>query len=281
MQYFDVGSKTWKSLISLAPATEFQQYYCAESVGRKMFVSTGYCVCSYDMERNVWEKHTHSRLKIENLCTVGDYMYAVCDVKDVPLRYSFSEQEWQTFSKSNVKWDWNNPYYISGAAGHHSKLYVLYGRSSRSGRSWVMHKAVLHCFDPSRNVWEEKASTCHPHFGSTLFVVNNRIHVAGGCQSVDGSTPCGHPAPVEVYDQQNNKWSVVEQKHIPPNNLGAVEIESKIYFIINKFPVDSGIRIPPGELYPVSLEKWKNLSNISNKAALCNMPVKTGTLKTG
>ena len=255
-----------------------------------MFVSPGFlpdvgcCVCSYDIERNVWEKHPHSSGVIENLCTVGDYMYAVSIagiINNVPQRYSFAQQQWQTFSKSNVTSDFNNTHYISGAAGHNSEVYVLFGRKSKPGSSWVMQKAVLHCFDPNRNKWEEKASTCHPHFGSSLFVVNNKVHVAGGCTSLDGSRPCGDPAPVEVYDQENNKWSVVKQKHIPSNNLGAVEIESKIYFIINKFPFDSGIRIPPGELYPVSLEKWKNLSNISDKAALCYMPVKTETLKTG
>ncbi|KAJ7311611.1 hypothetical protein OS493_039914 [Desmophyllum pertusum] len=57
--------------------------------------------------------------------------------------------------------------------------------------------------------------------------------------------------------RKNNTWSVVEQKHIPSNNLGAVEIEGRVYFIINKFPFDSGIRIPPGELYPVHLDGMK------------------------
>ena len=58
-------------------------------------------------------------------------------------------------------------------------------------------------FDPMRNVWEEKASTCQPHFGSSLFVVNSRLYVAGGKVDCDGN-----PAPVEVYDAENNKWSV-------------------------------------------------------------------------
>ena len=52
------------------------------------------------------------------------------------------------------------------------------------------------------------------------------------------------PAPVEGYNEVLNTWFIVPQKHIPPNGLGAVEIEGRVYFIINKFPVDSGIRIP-------------------------------------
>ena len=71
----------------------------------------------------------------------------------------------------------------------------------------------------------------------------------------------------------------MEQHHIPPNKLGAVEIEGKVYFIINKFPVYSGIRIPPGELYPVHLGEWENLAKIANTAVLCNLAVKRENLK--
>ena len=74
--------------------------------------------------------------------------------------------------------------------------------------------------------------------------------------------PCGGAGSVEVYDEKNNTWSVVDQPHIPPNNLGAIEVEGSVYFIINSFPVDSGIRIPPGEVYSVSLDEWEDLECI-------------------
>ena len=53
-------------------------------------------------------------------------------------------------------------------------------------------------------------------------MVNNRLYIAGKCthNSQSGLVPPG-PAPVEVYDDGNDTWSVVEQKHIPLNNLGA------------------------------------------------------------
>ena len=134
-----------------------------------------------------------------------------------------------------------------------------------------------------KNEWEVKAKTCKRHYGSSLFVVNNRLYVAGGYDSTDTSRtyscPCGSHAPVEAYDVENNTWSVVEQKHIPPNNRNAVEIEGKVYFIINKCPVDSGIRISPGELYPVHLGEWENLAKITNTAVLCTLPVKRESLK--
>lgn len=87
----------------------------------------------------------------------------------------------------------------------------------------------------------------------------------------------GHPAAIEVYDEDSNTWSVVDRKHIPPNNLGVVE--GKVYFIINKFPIDSGIRIPQGEVYPVRLDDWQNLTTVKPTAVLCYLAVKRETFK--
>ena len=125
-----------------------------------------------------------------------------------------------------------------------------------------------------------KATTCQAHFGSSLIVVNNRLYVVGGNVHINDKVLHCDPAPVEVYDEEQNTWSVVQQKHIPPNNLGAVEIEGRVYFVINKFPVDSGIRIPPEEIYHVHLDEWENLAKVSDKAVLCYLPVKRESLKT-
>ena len=283
MQYFDIEAKTWKPLESLAPAADVTQCYCAETFGSKLyvggFVPSNYCIYCYDIERNVWEKLPHSCGKIEQLCTVDEYMYAInSDYSMIPQRYSFSEQQWQSFAKPGIT-QGGGYFFNSGATVLHSEVFVLYGRKTSS--SGVPSSAVLHCFDPVRNLWEEKASTCQPHIGSSLFVVNSRLYVVGGNVSYDfnNGRPSGKFASVEVYDEENNKWSVVDQKHIPANNLGAVEIEGKVYFIIKRFPVDSGIRIPPGEVYPVSLDKWKNLSNIPPYSALCYVAVKRESLK--
>ena len=141
-----------------------------------------------------------------------------------------------------------------------SKIYVIHGhtRSEHDNGHYnyrVDMAAVVHCFDPAKNKWEQKSSTRYSHFGSmSLFVVNNRLCVAGGKMSTRNK----NPAPVEVYSEENNAWSVEEQKHIPPNNLGAMEIEGRVYFLINKFPIDSGIRRKPEDAYDVSLNEWEN-----------------------
>ena len=281
MQYFDIEAKTWKLLESLAPAADATQCCCAETVGCKLYVagvvSGDHGIYCYDIERNVWEKLPHSCGKIDQLCIVDDYMYAISSVHQVPQRYCFVEQQWQSFAKVGITGD---GYFInSGATVLNSKVFVLYGRVLSSGSP--TSSAALYCFDSLKNLWEAKTPTCQPHFGSSLLVVNGRMCVVGGNVSYDWSYRrlSGDFASVEVYDEENNKWSVVDQKHIPSNKLGAVEIEGKVYFIINRFPVDSGIRIPSGEIYPVCLDKWKNLSNIPSNAALSYVPLQRESLK--
>ena len=51
-----------------------------------------------------------------------------------------------------------------------------------------------------------------------------------------------------------------------------------MYFIINNFPIDSGIRIPLDEVYPVPLDEWENLRKVDNNAVLCYLPVRSESL---
>ena len=272
MQYFDVEAKTWKPLASTTPAIAASYCYCAAAAGNSMYVAGfdgDYHIYRYDTEGNLWEKLPHPRGVINTLCIVDEYMYAISsNCNEVRQRYSFAKRQWQTVAAVNIPS--GQTFFCSGATVLNSKLYVLYGRLISAG-GWFTQSAWLRCFDPAKNKWEEKAITCKPHYGSSLFVVNDRICVAGGCVSIDAnnSSPVGNPAPVEVYNEENNTWSVVEQKLIPPGNPHAVEIEGKVFFIINKFPVDSGIRIPPGELYPVHLGEWENLAKKLAKLLFC------------
>lgn len=46
----------------------------------------------------------------------------------------------------------------------------------------------------------------------------------------------------EYCNGKTNSWAVVKQKRIPANNLNAMNTKERVYFIINNFPIDSGIR---------------------------------------
>ena len=107
MIYFDVEEKQWKRLSSLAPVTDILNCYCAETVGRQLFVAgniegVGYFTYCYDIETNKWQRHEEALPcgQISSLCTVGDYMYAVhSDYNMIPQRYSFAKRQWQSFAK--------------------------------------------------------------------------------------------------------------------------------------------------------------------------------------
>ena len=288
MKYLDFETKRWKPFPSMATLDEATEYFCAEFVGNYLYIAANPGVIyRYHIVNNEWETLPHfksSSGKIKCLCSVDDYLFAITEC-NLLRRYSLAQNKWQSGSKLpfvNESDDEDDKFTSAAAVVMKSKIYVLHG----------YYKAVVvHCFDPQKNKWIKKASTLHPHFRSTLLVDNNTLYVVGGYISVvwrpilvgfseeDVSILEGDPAPVEVYDEACNRWSVVKQKHIPPNNLGAVEINGKVYFIINKFPVDIGIRIPPGEVYHISLQEWDNYAKISENAVLCYLPVKKDSLK--
>ena len=300
-RYFDVDTKLWKPLASVAQLDERIDVCCsAELIGSYLFVVTGVqvepemqvaCVVyRYHILNNKWEKLPGLKIRESYelwdtrgkicVCSVSGYLYVI-SLSNPPQRYSLSTGVWQAGEElnfvKNVQHD-KERFDSVAATVMNCKIYVIHGYQAVDDRKWVNKPAVVHCFDPEKNEWERKASTCHPHFGSSIFVVNNRLCVAGGSKSFM-SFSGAHPS-VELYDKRKDTWSVVEQKRIPPNNLGAFEIERRVYFLINNFPIDSGIRIPPEENYPVHLgDEWKDLAQVSEEAVLCYLPVKKENLR--
>ena len=286
-QYFDVDTKLWKSLASVAQLGEITDVcYSAELIGNYLYVVTEvqqqlmchrYVVYRYHILNNTWEELPELNIRVYRdewcgppkifLCSVSEYLYVITQ-SNPPQRYDLSNNVWQAGEKLNFPQNKGNLKSVS-ATVMDCKIYVIHGCKDREK---VDKPAVVHCFDSEKNEWERKASTCHPHFESSIFVVNNRLCVAGGYNSRGVS-------PVELYDKRKDTWSVVEQKHIPHNDLGAFEIERRVYFLINNFPIDSGIRIPPEENYPVYLGEWENLAKISENAVLCYLPVKIENLR--
>ena len=291
-QYFDVDTKLWKPLASVAQLGEItDECYSAELIGNNLYVVTEaqqqqgcheYVVYRYHILNNTWEKlpklnirehkdELHSPPKI-CLCSVSEYLYVITQ-SNPPQRYDLSNNVWQAGEKLNFP-QHEGIFHSVAATVMNCKIYVIHGCKDREK---VDKPAVVHCFDPEKNEWERKASTCHPHFGSSILVVNNRLCVAGGSNS-SRNFPGWYP-PVELYDKRKDTWFVVEQKHIPQNNLGAFEIERRVFFLINNFPIDSGIRIPPEENYPFHLGEWENLAKVSKNAVLCYLPVKRENLR--
>ncbi|XP_074614406.1 kelch-like protein 26 [Acropora palmata] len=294
ISYFDVQSKAWKELSSMQQLTEIEEYYCVELIGNYLYVAaknnTGYVVYCYDVVCNIWSTLPpipgSSGIQISCLCHIENHLYVIYK-SSTPYRYNIATNQWQSITSSKAVSELGQKAFCNkAAAAYKSCLYVLYDQQKPQliNNKWVSYTcdSMLYCFDAKRNVWEQKASTQTPHYGSSLLVVNNNLYVAGGKCSFSKSyfEPCGSSAAIEVYNDRENAWSVVQQTHIPRNNLGAVEIDGRVYFIINSFPVDSGITIPPGEVYPVVLDGWEGLEMVDTNAVLCYVPVKTENLTT-
>jgi len=296
ISYFDVQSKTWKELSSMQQLSEVQECYCAELIGNYLYVAAksnnNFVIYCYDVVGDTWSTlrpipHS-SGIQIGCFCNIEEYLYVIFK-SSAPYRYNIATNQWQSVASSKVVCDLGQKTFCNKAAVvFKSCLYVLYAQGilREENLCYTPYNSLLYCFDPKKNVWEQKASTKTPHFGSSLLVVNNNLYVAGGKCSLQSSlyafnsSPAGDPAAIEVYNDQENAWSVVQQTHIPPNNLGAVEVDGRVYFIINFFPIDSGITIPPGEVYPAVLDGWESLGVINRNAVLCYVPVKTENLTT-
>ena len=301
-KYLDVETKSWKPLpFSMAKLNDVTECIGAEVVSNNLYVAaksdTSVDMYCYNTIRNVWETLPCCQCNFVSsevicMCSFIEYIYVFSDGSEPPQRYSLSQNVWQSASELPFlkKLDHSEKLFSVTAVSIKSKIYVLHGYYSETGSSEdeISEKpAVVHCFDPQKNEWEKKASTLSPHFESSLIVDNNKLYVAGGSVSVSEEFfswrmyASGETAPVEVYDEENNSWCVVQQNHIPSNDLNAVElIGGKVYFIINKFPIDSGIRIPPDEVYKISLQEWEHLTTIHEAAVLCYLPVKKEMLNT-
>jgi len=294
ISYFDVQSKAWKELSSMQQLTEIEEYYCVELIGNYLYVAaknnTGYVVYCYDVVCNIWSTLPpipgSSGIQISCLCHIENHLYVIYK-SSTPYRYNIATNQWQSITSSKAVSELGQKAFCNkAAAAYKSCLYVLYDQQKRQWikNKWVSYAcdSMLYCFDAKRNVWEQKASTQTPHYGSSLLVVNNNLYVAGGKCSFSkwNFEPYGSSAAIEVYNDRENAWSVVQQTHIPKNNLGAVEIDGRVYFIINSFPVDSGITIPPREVYPDVLDGWEGLEMVDRNAVLCYVPVKTENLTT-
>ena len=296
--YFDEESKEWKLLKSVPDVGEVvEKWSSVKYIGNCLYLASSNVVepdvYRYRIVNKSWEKLTKLSFPkiIQCLCSVGDYIYAISE-SSPPEIYSLADNTWQQ-CRDNLYLFKRTALKSVAVAVMNYKLYVMHGLIEDSfgllGVN-VAKSALVHCFDSQKNEWESVTSTCYPHFGSSLIVVNNRLYVAVGKKGCNLFGELNDEnAPVEVFKEKRgplswlgrgkvkellDNWSVVEQKHIPANNLGAVEIEGKVYFIINKFPVDSGIRIQPEDTHQVNLDEWKDLRTVSEQAVLCYLPVK-------
>ena len=84
MQFFDVQSKTWKSLPSMSQLSEATACFCAEYVGNYMYVAAkrgnDFVSYRYHTVNNTWEtvpSFAGLANQISCFCSVDDHLYAI------------------------------------------------------------------------------------------------------------------------------------------------------------------------------------------------------------
>ena len=209
--YFDEESKEWKLLKSVPNVGEVvEEWSSVKYIGNCLYLASSNIVESdvyrYHIVNKSWEKLTKLSFPkiIQCLCSVGDYIYAISE-SSPPEIYSLADNTWQQ-CRDNLYLFKRTALKSVAVAVMNYKLYVMHGLIEDSfgllGVN-VAKSALVHCFDPQKNEWESVTSTCYPHFGSSLIVVNNRLYVAGGKREYSRyGEPCGENAPVEVFKEK-------------------------------------------------------------------------------
>ena len=183
--YFDEESKEWKLLKSVPNVGEIvKKWSSVKYIGNCLYLASSDAdksdIYRHHIVNKSWEKLTKSSFPkiFQCLCCVGDYVYAVSE-SIPPEIYSLADKIWQQ-GRDNLHLFAQKGLKSVAAAVMNSKLYVMHGLLIFHQFRYVPKPALVHCFDPTKDKWEKVASTCYPHFGSSLIVVNNRLYVAGG-----------------------------------------------------------------------------------------------------
>ena len=169
-QYFDVDTKLWKPLASVAQLGEITDVcYSAELIGNYLYVVTevqqqlmchGYVVYRYHILNNTWEKLPELNIRVYRdewrgppkifLCSVSEYLYVITQ-SNPPQRYDLSNDIWQAG-------EWLNSFRFGGifhsvaATVMNCKIYVIHGFYEQYFCMEPTDKpAVVHCFDPEKN----------------------------------------------------------------------------------------------------------------------------------
>lgn len=254
--FFESSEKQWKLLTGMAENPCMSPYTAALS-SHALYLCNGKGRCyEYCISSNKWSKLPvmHFEKQYLRLCVLEDHLYALGGSR--PERYSFIKKQWQCIA---TPFDTQPIEGVAFAAYEGGIFAIGGGRSSKHCDEGKCSRVFV--FNPITNKWKPIASTTESHYNAVAFVEKGMLYVAGGLKSAARPKPQRSKV-VERYNKDNSKWHCVSQQHIPPTNDSAFEIDGKVFFIQGKAVYESSIRIPPGEVYHVSLDGWNQLQSL-------------------
>jgi N-acetylneuraminic acid mutarotase len=103
---------------------------------------------------------------------------------------------------------------------------IVYAIGGRSGAITGLLGRVV-AFDPSKNMWSDRAPMITARGGSAAAVVRDRIVVAGG--EGNAAVPSGVFPQVEVYVPASNTWQSLPNMRTPRHGTGGAAIGNTFY----------------------------------------------------
>ena len=252
LKFYDTTKQQWKEFGENIPVNEAcRAVVCSCSY---IYVGGMKTVYRYNIDSNIWDQLPsmgNTKNGRYQLLVLGDYLYAI---GPQPERYSFREKSWQAIADIVP---------TENALDNSCAAAVIDGNIFTVGSRTPNENALVHCYDPSRNQWEQKASSLKNRINGCTFQCNGKLRITGGkTKKEEGWVPL---ETTESYCKETDSWSLTEPKCTAPEDLSfAFEVDDMIFFRLNNFVLDSGIRVSPDQaLYPVKFEEWS-----SNVAAL-------------
>ena len=270
LNFYDTTKQQWKEFGEKIPVNEpCQAVVCS---GSYIYVGGMQTVYRYNIDSNTWDQlpsMVNNKKGKYQLLVLGDYLYAI---GPRPERYSFREKSWQPIADIMSTWS---------VLGNEESVAVMTDTIYAVGSGRYNRYALVHCFNPSKNQWEQKATSLSCRINGCAFVCNDKLIVAGGqTSSIQGRYIVWSPLEaVESYCRETDSWSQIEQKRIAPQDSSfACEADNKIFFKLNNFVFDSGIRVSPDQVYPVKLDEWRNIAAFELGAVITYAPMNMNKL---
>ena len=260
LRFYSTTERKWQEFGEIVPINV--KCRAVVSNGNYIYVGNMNTVHRYNIDSDTWDKlptMRNDKWGRYQLLVLGDYLYAM---SAEPERYSFREKAWQP---------------IAAVSSTDLTAAILGGKIYAVASCRKITPSLLYFFDLSKNQWIRKLPTLSARPCGTVFVCNNKLILTGG--KVHNGSCFTDINTVEVYDEASDSWSEVEQTHIAQKDTSfAFEAEGVIFFKLNNFAFDSGIRVSPEDPYVVNLDKWKTLAAFEKGSLITYAPFNVNKL---
>jgi len=135
------------------------------------------------------------------------------------------------------------------------RLYVIGGYKQSALSVWGP-VATVYVYDPTSNVWNERASMPTARGALSVTVHEGKLYAIGG---YEGRANSGS---VEVYDPIRNSWTSRASLPTPRDHLATATVAGKVYAIGGRVKGDYRHNLSVTEVYDPITDKWSKAPDL-------------------